>query len=54
MPKLVELECDPACGFLVRSHDEKEVMKLAKSHVAAKHSDMKVSESELKGMIRPV
>src|SRR5262245_41360154 len=29
---LKSVSCDPACGFMVRSHDEKEVMTAAKSH----------------------
>jgi predicted small metal-binding protein len=29
---LKQVECDPKCGFLIRSHDEKEVIKIAIEH----------------------
>lgn len=32
MDKLKSIECDPKCGFMIRSHDEKEVINIAKEH----------------------
>jgi hypothetical protein len=28
---LKQIECEPKCGFLVRSHDEAELIRIAKS-----------------------
>jgi predicted small metal-binding protein len=47
MDKLTSIECDPECGFMVRSHDRKEVMDTARSHVKMKHG-MDVSDNDLK------
>jgi predicted small metal-binding protein len=35
--KLLKIECDPMCGFMVRSHDEGEVLRLARTHVTDAH-----------------
>jgi predicted small metal-binding protein len=37
MNSLKSIECDPDCGFKVRSHDEREVMNMAKDHVSHMH-----------------
>jgi predicted small metal-binding protein len=47
-----QLECPPDCGFMVRSHDEKEILEMAKNHAKNIHK-MKISDKELKEMIRP-
>ena len=52
--KLKEISCDPACGFLVRSHDKEEVVSLAKQHVEQKHPGMKVTREKLSEMARNV
>lgn len=52
--KLSQLECDPACGFMVRSHDEREALDLGMKHVRRAHPDMKMSESDLKKMMKKV
>lgn len=45
------LECPPECGFMVRSHDEKELYDMAKQHAKNIHK-MKMSDKELKEMIK--
>ena len=50
---LEQIECDPACGFLVRSHDRKELFSLTKKHVKTQHGK-NVSDSDLIGMIKSV
>jgi hypothetical protein len=30
--KLKKIECDPKCGFLARSHDEKGIIETASQH----------------------
>lgn len=50
---LKEIECDPKCGFKIRSHDEKEVIEIAMQHAKKSHK-MKISEKDLKGMMKSV
>jgi predicted small metal-binding protein len=50
MNSLKSIECDPDCGFKVRSHDEKEVLNMAKSHVSHMHNK-DVTDSELRKMM---
>lgn len=45
--ELKSIECDPACGFMVRSHDEGEVVGIAKRHVKEVHH-MNVTNHDLK------
>ena len=47
-----KIECPAPCSFTVKSHDEKEIVELAMQHAQNKHN-MKISEKELKGMIKP-
>ncbi len=51
MEGLKSISCDPACGFMVRSHDGKEVMELAKTHVKKAHK-MNTTDAELKKMMK--
>jgi predicted small metal-binding protein len=50
---LKKIECDPKCGFMVQSHDEKEVIEIAKQH-AKKYHDMTISEKDAKSMMKTV
>ena len=52
--KLRQIACDPACGFMVQSHDEKEVLKMAMEHAKKNHKEIKVTEASLKKMMRLV
>ena len=52
--KLSQIECDPACGFMVRSHDEREALDLSMRHAKRAHPEMKVSEADLKKMMKTV
>jgi predicted small metal-binding protein len=49
--ELKKAECDPTCGFMVRSHDEKEISEIVKLHAKKFHS-MEVSDEELKEKIK--
>jgi len=49
-----QIECDPSCGFTVKSHDEDEVVKMAMEHIRNKHPDMELSEEDAKGMVKTV
>jgi predicted small metal-binding protein len=47
---LKKIECDPKCGFMVRSHDEKELIKVATEHAKKLHN-MKMTEAEARKMV---
>lgn len=49
---LKKIECDPMCGFMIRSHDEKELVEVAKQHLKKIHK-MKLSDKEAKERIKP-
>lgn len=34
---LKKLECDPKCGFMIQSHDEKEIIDVSLKHAKEKH-----------------
>ncbi len=51
MGPLKSLSCDETCGFMVRSHDEKEVISVMKTHAKKTHKkDM--TEKEMKDMMK--
>ncbi len=50
---LKKIECDPECGFMIRSHDERELVDITKLHVKNQHRK-DVSDDSLKNMISPV
>jgi len=52
--KLKQISCDPACGFMVQGHDEKEVIKFAMEHAKNNHPEMKVTEAGLKKIMKSV
>ncbi len=45
--KLHRVSCDPECGFMVQSHDEKELMGIVKEHTKKMHK-MKVSDKDVR------
>jgi predicted small metal-binding protein len=47
---LKKIECEPKCGFMVRSHDEKELVELAIKHAKKSHNET-LSEKDVKSMI---
>lgn len=49
--KLKKVECDPKCGFMVQSHDEKEVVEIALQHAKKAHK-MNITEKDVKGMMK--
>ncbi len=48
---LKKIECDPTCGFMVRSHSEKELIDLVSRHAKKSHN-MRISEKDIKGKIQ--
>jgi predicted small metal-binding protein len=49
--KLKKVECDPKCGFLVQSHDEKEVIEIATQHAKKAHN-LSITVKDVKGMMK--
>ncbi len=47
---LKKIECEPKCGFMVRSHDEKEIVDLAIKHAKMSHNET-LTEKQVKEMI---
>ena len=50
--ELKKIECDPMCGFMVRSHDEKELVEIVTRHAKNAHN-MTMTEKDAKGRIKP-
>jgi predicted small metal-binding protein len=48
---LKKIECDPTCGFMIRSHDEKELIDLVKQHAKKSHN-MSVSEKDIRDKMK--
>ena len=49
---LKSLSCEETCGFMIRSHDEKEIMSVGMAHIKKHHPEMKMSKKEMMGMIK--
>ena len=47
---LTKVERDPKCGFMIRSHDEKEVIRIAIEHAKKSHN-MTITEKEVRDMM---
>jgi predicted small metal-binding protein len=52
MGAMKTFSCDDKCGFMVKSHDGKEVMAAAKAHVKKHHAEMKMTDKQLKEMMK--
>ena len=53
MERLMQIKCDPVCGFMVRSHNEQEILRMGKQHVTEKHK-MKMTDKELRSQMEAV
>ena len=51
--KLKSISCDPICGFSVTSHNEKELLGIAKKHTKAVHK-MDMPNTEIKKLMKTV
>lgn len=52
MAQLKQISCDPTCGFLLRSHNEKEILDLTLQHAKRSHAEMKITAGAIKKMIK--
>jgi len=48
---LYSVSCDPDCGFMIRSHDQKEVSDAAIKHMMKAHNK-KVTAKDVKALIK--
>lgn len=46
-----KVECDPVCGFMVRSHDDKELSDIVMTHAKKAHK-MNLTNKEIMGMAK--
>lgn len=51
MGPVKSVSCDPACGFVVKSRSEKEVISMTKIHAKMMHSK-KLSDKDVKAMMK--
>lgn len=51
MTSLKKIECDPTCGFMVRSHDERELVEIVKEHAKESHN-MSVTEKDIRDKMK--
>jgi predicted small metal-binding protein len=49
--ELKSVSCDPTCGFKVRSHDEKELISIVKTHAKKAHN-MDLTDKQVKDMMK--
>lgn len=52
--KVYQITCTPECGFMVKSHYEKETLKMGMMHAKEKHGMKNVTESETRKMMKVV
>jgi predicted small metal-binding protein len=52
MKDLKQIDCGPECGFMIRSHDEKELLDLTKMHVKGAHN-LKMTDADLRPRMMP-
>lgn len=50
-PPLKSVSCPPECGFMVRSHDEKELTAMVKTHAREMHGK-ELTDAQVKEMMK--
>jgi predicted small metal-binding protein len=50
---LKQVTCDPSCGFMVRSHDEKELAQIVIAHAKNAHNK-DLTETDVKAIMKTV
>ncbi len=51
LQKLIKIECDTSCGFMIKGRDEKELIEIVKIHAKKAHN-MTVTDKEVKDKIK--
>jgi predicted small metal-binding protein len=52
MESYMQIVCEPTCGFMVKSHDMKELKTMGMSHATNIHK-MKVTDKDIEKMMSP-
>jgi predicted small metal-binding protein len=50
-PMLKSVTCPPECGFMARSHDEKELIAIVKAHAKQAHGK-ELTDAQIKEMMK--
>jgi len=53
MGPLKSVACDPSCGFMVQSHNEKELISMVKMHAKKMHNKV-LTDKDVKAMMKTV
>ncbi|MBI4895603.1 MAG: DUF1059 domain-containing protein [Candidatus Aenigmarchaeota archaeon] len=53
MMVMKSIECNPDCGFMIRSHEQEEVLSVAKIHAKIQHR-LNPTFNELKKMMKSI
>lgn len=48
----MSVECDPTCGFMIRSHDNVELVSIIKNHVHSAHQQT-LSDQDVREKMKP-
>lgn len=48
---LKQVSCDPECGFMIRSHDEKELTNIVKMHTKNAHN-MNITDKDVQDRMK--
>jgi predicted small metal-binding protein len=48
-----QIQCEPPCGFTVKSHDEKELIEFVRQHAKKAHN-LTISEKDVRGKMTSV
>jgi predicted small metal-binding protein len=51
---LFQIDCDPTCGFRVRSHSKGEALEMSMTHVKKVHPKLKMTKKEAEQMVKRV
>lgn len=51
-PKLWSINCAPECGFMVRDHNETEIVQLGVTHMKMTHGKT-MTTADIKPMVKP-
>ena len=51
MGPLKSVSCDPSCGFMCKSHSEKELLSIVKTHAKKMHK-MEMTDAKIKEMMK--
>jgi len=49
---LKKVQCDPPCGFMVKSRDEKELIEIVRQHANKAHG-LTITGKDVRAKIRP-